>query len=127
MGWEYGESAFDVQIDGSPSVKKRNVYGIRKLAKHKIQVGYVRVERRDVVVWRAFDPSEVETHSKWKKGLWRNAYRLEMPRDQATNDPKRPTYALTEVVSEDVSVELPRVEVTITPRLRLYLQGGLKD
>ena len=110
-----------VEIDGSPSARSRVVYGVRRIPEKRIQVGYVQIDYRNIVVWRAYDASEDRWDASWRTGIWRNAYAVRMPRDQATADPQRPTYELVEFEDEGVVALLPGVELRLARNLRGHL------
>jgi hypothetical protein len=113
-----------VELDGAPAARSRVVYGVKAISEQRIQVGYVQVDYRNVVVWRPYDPDDMGWEAPWKTGHWRNAYVTVMPRDQETKDPRRPTYSVTDFVDDNVTAQLPRVELRLHHALKAHLTSG---
>lgn len=117
------ENQSRVILDGMQSATWRRVYGLQRHPEQRVQFGYVQVDYGYVPVWRPYDPDDDRWDAPWADGLWRNVYRLHMPRDQG--DPKRPTYGL--VPFEDQvrggSAVLPRVAPVMNRHLREHLDS----
>jgi hypothetical protein len=48
-----------VELDGAPAARSRVVYGVKAIPEQRMQVGYVQVDYRNVVVWRPYDPDDM--------------------------------------------------------------------
>lgn len=112
----------DQRVDIGPGIQtiRRAVFDYRSLPKWRIQTGYVNYDNAYVPVWRVYDPEDHDLHAVWKEGIWKNIYRLDMPRDLKATTVRYQT--LDYRMGDGESIALPLVSAKLSYELERHLQ-----
>ena len=97
----------------------RAVYDVRNDTKYKIQTGYIQYNNEEVPVWRPYDPDDSSLDAKWRDGLWKNIYRLNMHHKKNT---QYVNYDTENISLQAESVNLPKVSVVLSHELLAQLK-----
>src|SRR5688500_13632001 len=115
-GWS--DNTQSVELDGSSSVRERVIFSVRNVPEQRVQFGTVKVDYGTGAVWRPYDPDDVSYEAAWKKGTWRNVYRVRVPQHPIPNKPRYVEYQIDQVTVGECEARLPLAELQVAYNLR---------
>ena len=121
MAWYLDGKQQSVSIDRG-AIIPRVIYGRIDNPEIHIQVGYVQINDKHVLVWRPWDLADKSSDASWRSGVWKNIYTMRMRRHLESN---RIRIKLESLDFDGREISLPIADMKLSAELQEHIRGRL--